>query len=219
MEKLLESNPEIAQMEARREQFQFQKFRRTEKHRWTFRGALGHSDSREKAIASFFPTFGPTYRLEAGVHKNLSYGLDLGLGLFVDQQSTTNQVIDRATRTGVRLDLSLDLWKNLFGRVDRAHLKDREISVQRQKLQSEIQKKVVVLGARKLYWSWWPRIYNSRWPGNSWGPPVGNWIKPRRGVGNILPTRGKLPGTWHRFPLDKPGLPPWSTRPMSSWKI
>ena len=97
-------------------------------YQWQWVSQINHSDSDEEAIASFIPTFGPTYTYQTGVQKKFSGGLSLDARVFADQQSTVDGNIDEATRTGVTMDFSIDLWRNLFGRVDRAELKDAKLS-------------------------------------------------------------------------------------------
>ncbi len=148
-----QSNPRLKDIKAQLEASNFQTTSFDERFQWNVTGKVSHSDSNEKAIAAFFPTFGPTYRYETGLNKKLKYGVQFDAGVFVDQQSTTNKVIDQATRTGVTLGFSVDLWRNLFGRIDRAQYSDMNDMNKRSQLQADINSKVVMLEMRKLYWS------------------------------------------------------------------
>ena len=147
-----QSNPRLKDIKAQLEASNFQTTSFDERFQWNVTGKVSHSDSNEKAIAAFFPTFGPTYRYETGLNKKLKYGVQFDAGVFVDQQSTTNKVIDQATRTGVTLGFSVDLWRNLFGRIDRAQYSDMNDMNKRSQLQADINSKVVMLEMRKLYW-------------------------------------------------------------------
>lgn len=112
-----------------------------------------YQDSDEKAIAAFIPTFGPTYRFSTGLQKWFQGGVALSADVFTDQQSSTDGVIDEATRTGVAVGLSIDLWKNLFGRVDSAEVENLVISRKRRELETSVSRRVVELELRKIYWA------------------------------------------------------------------
>ena len=134
-----------------RSKFNEENFLENYQTKWTTEARL--QDSNESAIASFIPTFGPTYYFATGLEKKSLQGVALSANVFSDQQSTNDRVIDQATRTGVLVEASLDLWKNLFGRTDKALLKDLRLQRKKQMMESDINHRVFELELRKTYWS------------------------------------------------------------------
>lgn len=147
------SSPELLRIKSLEAESRYRTFDFEKKFRLESISEAEYKDSSEKAIASFIPTFGPTYFLSTGVQKRLKSGMSLNASLFVDQQSTTDGVIDQATRTGVVFNFSADLWKNILGRLDKAELKDIHLNHKRNQLQSEIDRRSAELNLRKTYWS------------------------------------------------------------------
>src|SRR5690606_28334880 len=58
-----------------------------------------------------------------------------------------------ATNTGLGLSLSVDLMKNLFGKLSRSQLKNAELLTKKAVLEKEIQSKAFIQNIRKIYWS------------------------------------------------------------------
>lgn len=148
-----EHSPQMRSIEEGLYRTQYMQRNFDEQFQWQWVTKFDHSKSKEKAIANFIPTFGPTYRYSTGVAKRLAGGLSLEANVFTDQQSTVDNFIDEATRTGYQIGISVDLWKNLFGRIDRAQLEDLELSLKKQKLESKISKRMLELDLRAIYWS------------------------------------------------------------------
>ncbi len=148
-----QSSYQILEIQAAKDSVLFQDSSLNERYQWKWNNQVSHTNSNEKSIASFAPTFGPTYHFQTGLQKKLKKGIDFQVDLFVDQQSTTNQFIDQATRTGYIFGFSIDLWKNLFGRLDEAETKDSLLNKQKMNIESEINKDLVLIELKKLYWS------------------------------------------------------------------
>ena len=116
--------------------------------------AMGaHSDTHKKGITPFQPVFGPTDLFEVGVKKNMALGVSGKLSAFAEQMSSTDGSIDKATTEGLKLGLSIDLWKNLAGRLDRAERDSIGHKKESAVLRSEIETKAFILSLRKAYWS------------------------------------------------------------------
>jgi outer membrane protein TolC len=150
---LPESNPDFSRLGANVERARFDENEERERFGWRLFAEGSYQDSQEKSLAFFIPTFGPNYLLALGVKKVLPYGVDAEVSLFGDQQSTQDGSIDAATRTGLHLKASIDLWKNLFGRLDRADLDSQKLMRQQRTLRAKIDKRTIELNLRKLYWS------------------------------------------------------------------
>ncbi|MCB0271506.1 MAG: TolC family protein [Bdellovibrionales bacterium] len=112
-----------------------------------------YQNSNEKALASFIPTFGPTHGFQTGLYKRFTRGVEVQANLFSDLSSTKDNVIDHATRTGINLQAKIDLWKNLFGRLDQAKLQSKELALKKMALENQIAIRSFELEMRKVYWS------------------------------------------------------------------
>ncbi|MFN9068009.1 MAG: TolC family protein, partial [Bdellovibrionales bacterium] len=66
---------------------------------------------------------------------------------------TQDQSFKNVTQTGTRVGAEVDLWKNLFGKFDRADLKSLQSQKERAKLQEELNLKKQEMEFRKVYWS------------------------------------------------------------------
>jgi outer membrane protein TolC len=112
------------------------------------------AESDEEPLFAFQPTLSPTQSFSVGVVKNLPLGITTGVQVFGQQISTsTGQLqIDRATRTGVRVNLEVDLIRNFFGRLDKAALGSRRFASERAKHRSDLDRKAFEMDLRKLYW-------------------------------------------------------------------
>lgn len=102
---------------------------------------------------SFQPFLSPSTELSLGVVKKTSLGMALDAKIFGDQSSLQNGSIKDETRVGARLGLQVDLWKNIFGRLDRATLASAEATRKRLEIQNSITEKSQENLLRKIYWS------------------------------------------------------------------
>jgi hypothetical protein len=110
-----------------------------------------YSDTDEQPLIPFIPVFTPVHQYQVGVRKNFKYGLQADLSAAVDNRSSANY--DSLHTTTYALNLNLDLWKDLFGRVTRKKLDNLSSMAKQAKLQSEIGEKVFRVTLRRVYWS------------------------------------------------------------------
>ncbi|MFN8846132.1 MAG: TolC family protein [Bdellovibrionales bacterium] len=111
------------------------------------------SRSSEKPLIVFNPVLSPSENWRAGVEKKVSYGVNLRAEVFGTQFTTQDQSFKNVTQTGTRVGAEVDLWKNLFGKFDRADLKSLQSQKERAKLQEELNLKKQEMEFRKVYWS------------------------------------------------------------------
>lgn len=169
-------------------------------------------DSGEKAIASFIPTFGPTYYLSTGVSKKTRNGAEFDVSVFADQQSTADGFIDKATRTGLVFNLSADLWKNLFGRLDKAKILRAEFKNERQKIENEIRNRELELDLRKVYWSLVANNEKLKAAKLYCKSQKNNYLKALNVKGSSLLTMEKFLNTAHKLSLEKQQSTPMNTK-------
>lgn len=110
--------------------------------------------SNEKAMNSFMPILTPYEDWSVGVEKKMPLGLKLGVAAFGTQYSTQNKSLNDATQVGGKVSAELDLWKNIFGRLDRAQLTSTTVQKMRSELQQEVSIKKREVDFRKFFWSY-----------------------------------------------------------------
>lgn len=108
-------------------------------------------DSDEKSLNTFIPVTSKYKALSLSVSKPLQYGAALGGKIFTEK--STNTQLTNATTTGYGLSLSLDLYKDLFGRSSRANLDKTALASRRARAERDIQLATFKSNTRKIYWS------------------------------------------------------------------
>lgn len=111
------------------------------------------SRSSERPLIVFNPVLSPAEDWKAGVEKKLSYGLNVRGEVFGSQFSTQDESFKNVTQTGTRVSAEIDLWKNVFGRLDRAQLRSLKAQKKRAELQQSVGLKRQEVELRKAYWS------------------------------------------------------------------
>jgi outer membrane protein TolC len=119
----------------------------------TWKNELYYQNSREKALAFFIPTFGPTHGFRTGLAQDFSRGISGQANFFADLTNTNDGSIDRATRTGINLQGRMDLWRNFLGRMDQAKLQSQQLQLKKTELENKISLRTFELDLRKMYWS------------------------------------------------------------------
>lgn len=107
----------------------------------------------EEPMTQFQPNLTPfeDWRLE--LEKKFPLGVSSKVGVFGSQYSLQNGDVKSATQVGVKVGAQIDLWKNLFGKIDRAQLQSQNSKRVRAELQNQVSIKKGENEIRKLYWS------------------------------------------------------------------
>lgn len=108
-------------------------------------------DSDEKSLNTFMPVTSKYKAMSVSINKPLQYGAALGGKVFT--QKSTNSMLSNATTTGYGLSLSVDLYKDIFGRTSRANLDMTNTASRRARLEKEIQIIGFKNNIRKIYWA------------------------------------------------------------------
>ncbi len=118
-------------------------------------GSADYSETREKAIIQFQPIWSPVKTGQVGVRQAFRGGVSLSAGVGVDQRSamTANGTFRDVSTSTVRLDLQVDLWKDLLGRLSKAQSDSATFDIERAKLEREINHKAFAVSLRRTYWS------------------------------------------------------------------
>jgi outer membrane protein TolC len=117
----------------------------------TISASVNVLDSDEKSLNTFIPVTSKYKALSLSVSKPLQYGAALGGKIFTEK--STNTQLTNATTTGYGLSLSLDLYKDLFGRSSRANLDKTASASRRARAERDIQLATFKSNSRKIYWS------------------------------------------------------------------
>lgn len=118
-------------------------------------GNLQQTETKEKAIIQFQPIWSPQQDAQLGVRQNFRGGVGLSAAVGVDQRSArtvTGRFRNVSTST-VRLNVQVDLWKDIFGRLSKAQSQSADFAQKRAEVERDIQQKTFLLNLRRLYWS------------------------------------------------------------------
>jgi outer membrane protein TolC len=116
-------------------------------------GGYNTSKSKEKALIQAMPVFSPTTQYQVGIKKNFKYGLQANIYSSVDKRGTESGLYKNLYTSTQALELNIDLWKDIFGRVTRRKLENAELVSKQSELQSDINEKVFRITLRRVYWS------------------------------------------------------------------
>lgn len=118
-------------------------------------GKVGYEETRERALFEFIPVWSPIKTAQIGVRQNFRGGVGLTAATGVDQRSasTPSGTFRNVTTSTVRLDLVVDLWKDIFGRLTKAESKSAQLSKEKADLEKQIQQKSFALSLRRTYWA------------------------------------------------------------------
>jgi outer membrane protein TolC len=120
-------------------------------------GKGSYSETQERALIQFQPIFSPVKQAQLGVRKKFQYGVTTSAAVSADQRSagTTGFTgkFDNATTTVLSFSVQMDLWKDLFGRLEKTKLQNLALESRKSELEREIQIKSFKLSLRRTYWS------------------------------------------------------------------
>lgn len=147
----LESSPSLRQIEAVLENTKLLRDSIDDQYHWRLQTDANYQKSEEKKLAQFDAVTIDATQLQTSLIKPFASGLQVGVSAFATQ--TSNTFIQDATNTGLGINLSLDLMKNLFGKLSKAQLKNAEFLSKKAELEKDIQTKAFLQTIRKIYWS------------------------------------------------------------------
>lgn len=145
----------LRQLEVEQYSNEYQNLLTQEKFSAEFYGSGNYAQTKEKSIISFQPIFSPATDLRLGVRKNLQFGVSADASVLTNLKSSDSGATkyDDVSTTSLRFSLVVDLWKDIFGRVSKASLKNSNTDISRAKLQREVDEKVFNVSTRRLYWN------------------------------------------------------------------
>jgi outer membrane protein TolC len=118
-------------------------------------GSAQYEESREKPILEFIPIWTPLKTAQVGVRQQFRGGVGLTASIAADQRSavTPQGRFDNISTNILRLDMQIDLWKDVFGRLSKAQSRSADYAKEKSLLEKDIQQKAFALSLRRTYWS------------------------------------------------------------------
>lgn len=115
----------------------------------------GYAENRARPLINFQPIWSPIRTAEIGVRKATSYGVATQLGVTTEQVTGSSPVfaVKNGTTTLMRLGVSVDLWKDIFGRATRAELEQLSLSREKADIEKAVSTRAFTLSLRRLYWA------------------------------------------------------------------
>ncbi|MBT3234822.1 MAG: TolC family protein [Bdellovibrionales bacterium] len=107
--------------------------------------------SSEISLSAFAPVTSKMSSLKMGVAKKFRRGVAVELTAYKNQY--TNTMLTDVTSTGLTMQLSIDLYKDLLGRLTKARWSSLVYDKQRSKLEERLATAGFIVQLRKLYWS------------------------------------------------------------------
>ena len=112
-----------------------------------------YAQTNEKGLITFMPVFSPIKQYQVGIKKNFSYGIQGNVFSQTDIRSNEAGTYENLTTKTYALELNIDLWKDLFGRLTRRQLENAKTNAKQAKLQAQINTQVYNITLRRVYWS------------------------------------------------------------------
>ncbi len=117
-------------------------------------GQVGYAESKEEPLFAFSPVISPARNSSIGISQKTAIGLSAKVEAFSDQITIPAFNVNRANRTGARVNVEIDLLSNFLGRRDWSELKNAKIKKQVADLQGDLNTHGLIQDFRKAYWSY-----------------------------------------------------------------
>lgn len=109
--------------------------------------------SQEEQQNLYQPVLDPYEDWNVGVEKKTALGTKIGVEAFGSKYSFRGGPVTDATQVGGRIRADIDLWKNIFGSLDRAQLTSADSRAKRAQIEEKLNLKKRELALRRAYWS------------------------------------------------------------------
>ena len=109
-----------------------------------------YGENKSRQLNRFVPVTSPIKGAKMGFKKATSFGLQFQTHIFAEQ--FTNNFLRRSTTVGAEFDLSLDLYKDIFGRSTRKKLKNLQLESEVSAAENIIATHQFKINLLKIYW-------------------------------------------------------------------
>lgn len=120
-------------------------------HRLT--AGYNYTKSNEESLMAFKPVMTPVENMNLVYSKNFKNGMGVSTTLYTNKSSTANGALTDGITSGVSARLTIDLHKNLWGKITKSNDAILDLSHKKAELQKLIQTKVFLTSLRKIYWA------------------------------------------------------------------
>lgn len=124
----------------------------TEAYRPRLKASWGYQTSHEKPLNQFQPVFSPAEQWSLGAASQLPYGLSTQIELFGNKSTIESMNVNDASQVGMRVSASIDLWRNLAGRLDAAKLTSARSDREKARISAAVARKQAEIQVRKAFW-------------------------------------------------------------------
>ena len=121
-----------------------------EKFQPSFEGSVSHFQSDENTVAQYSST-SPINQMSLGVKKDFSYGMSMGLYNVTSKHTYGNLGSD--ARNSIKGELTMDLYKNFFGKTSRSEIAYSNYEKEIARIQSQIDNRIFIINLHKIYWA------------------------------------------------------------------
>lgn len=112
-----------------------------------------YTKTNEEPLISFQPIFSPQSEFSIGAQKSFQSGFQVSSAVGAFKNDYTLLGVDSTgTVSNISVAATIDLWKNLFGKLSKARGETLALSLQSAKLQKSVQTQVFLNRVRGLYW-------------------------------------------------------------------
>jgi hypothetical protein len=112
-----------------------------------------YATTKEKAFISIAPVYSPQSNYEIGFKKRFALGLEAKTAINSDtKEFVFSGSKDERTSTYLSMKLSVDLWKNILGKLDKANLDSRSILLKQGEIKKKISNHNFLITLRQLFW-------------------------------------------------------------------
>lgn len=118
-------------------------------------GAANYTQSSENPLIEFAPVFSPASDLSVGYRKVYPKGINVDARLYGEQVSFDGPAgpVNDASRIGMSVGAEIDLWKNLWGRLDNLNIATKQKDLELTEARAKLSVKEFEMNIRKIYWS------------------------------------------------------------------
>lgn len=151
--------PEIQKIQSVFQQNAFNDFLEKDKLASQVFGGYQKATTNERALISFMPVWSPVTQYEVGIRKKFGVGIETAFSTSVDQRNAEisgfsgDTEYKNITSLNYTFNLTMDLWKDLLGKVTKANLASFQIKHKKSEIQKEIQMNAFHVALRRVYWS------------------------------------------------------------------
>ncbi len=112
-----------------------------------------YTKTNEQSLIAVKPVLTPVENFQVRYQQQFRQGMILSAAAYTNKTSTSNGMLIDGITSGVSARLTVDLYKNLWGKLTKANERLLGSSTKLAQLQQQMQRKLFLNGLRRIYWS------------------------------------------------------------------